>query len=250
MKKLLMLLILAIFLVFPACNDSGGGGNPNGGGGDDDDDYGVQVTSTGSFNTPANITINKINGDDYLLDLDLSVLTEVAECFSSFSVEDTSSYTYEDFMDIMETLMTCMNSAGVGSSGSFYLGINITNNTGAPFEFIIPAGTLFEPDSSDDQPMMVISDVTITLATGEGIYGIPVFCLAAHKSAPGSGEYDISGLVTNSCWSQIEDILGTKDIPSFTFGHISSIQGALWSCTNGKLTQTELDYLITNLPDK
>jgi hypothetical protein len=112
--------------------------------------------------------------------------------------------------------------------------ISVSNQSEEELLFEIPPGLVFESDAPDEQNLMVLDAVVITLDPEETITLTPyVICIEADVAAPSSGSsYQIgyleSGDLLNfaKCVDQQAD--GTLDQDDF------GLQFAVWSITSGE----------------
>ncbi|MBN1414982.1 MAG: hypothetical protein JW973_07780 [Bacteroidales bacterium] len=150
----------------------------------------------------------------------------------------------------MNCIMDCLDEAGLTSSGgSFSLSVKFTNVTSTQITYTIVPGTWFFPGSSDYQPMLIAVRVVIIVPAYETVTTtIPVYCLAASKSAPDSeSEYTLCDIVSSGCLAEIVDILRTKDMENLSYSETSMVQDIIWDCSEGE-DEIDFDYL-RSLPD-
>jgi len=146
--------------------------------------------------------------------------------------------------DNNDCILDCLNSSGLTPSGGFFTVVmHITNVTTHDITIMFEPGTWFFPGSDDYQPMIIVISYTITITASETVSRpIPVFCLAADKSAPDDESvYTICDMATLPCLKEIVDILKTKDFSEISLDQSARIQGIIWDCSVGN--SVDLDYL-------
>jgi len=185
--------------------------------------------------------IAEIDGDiSYEMTEDTAVMNQFLECVMNcqeFSPDDPNCN------------MDCLEEAGLlNPGGAFNLSVRFTNTTSTQITYTIVPGTWFLPGSGDYQPMLIIVPVFIIVPALETVTTtIPVFCLAASKSAPDSeSEYTLCEIVSSGCMSEIVDILKTKDMSDLTMTQTMMVQDNIWACSEGE--EVDFEYL-NGLPD-
>jgi hypothetical protein len=221
MKKLFLLSFILLFTLF-ACSDSGSG----------DSSVGSFDEICSDLTLPAGLTVS-INGDT------LSSMT-VPEATAFITCTSTCA-------DDISCMMECMSTSGISEpGGSFSIAMTLTNSTGSSIDYTISPGVWFDPDSGDNQPMMIFTTKTITVAGGATLTEtLPVFCLVMEKSAPDEAAdiYSVCDIVNSGCIADITNILKTKDLTVMPYSKIEQIQNIVWKCTDGSITQSDLDLL-------
>lgn len=218
---------MASILVILACSDS------------DDDNTSIE----GGFNEtcrsvtlPDGLTITKVDGDTTsTLSWTQEILTDYINCISACDPDD------------LDCMMGCLNESGLmPSGGSFSLAITLTNTSLSEINYTVEPGIWFDPASSDNQPMLMLTEISITISPGgTETVALPVFCMALDKDAPSDGEdiYSVCDLASTGCIKEIIDILKDKEVASMSFEDIQQIQSVVWSCTDDTLQQGDLDTL-------
>jgi hypothetical protein len=231
MKTMPLYLIFLILFTFLGCSKDKSK--------DDDKDH-------GPFNeTCEAISINglttEIDGNiSYEIEEDTAVLNRYINCV--MNCQEVSP-------DNPNCIMDCLDEAGlVNRGGSFSLSVRFTNITSTQITYTIVPGTWFLPGSDNYQPMLIVVPVVIIIPAYKTVTTtIPVFCLAASKSAPNDeSEYTLCDIVSSGCMNDIVDILKTKDVVHFTAIETSMVQDIIWACSEGE--EADLDYL-NGLPD-
>ncbi len=144
-----------------------------------------------------------------------------------------------------ECLMNCMPDLGIGSS--FSLAFILKNSGTTPVTFTIPAGAHFTPGTAGVQPMLVITDQTITLEPGSTkTECIPTYCMDGHASSP-SGEdiFSVGDITQKACLNEIIDLL--RDTGEISHANSSIIQDAVWNCMETGAITSEQQTAIANM---
>jgi len=144
-------------------------------------------------------------------------------------------------------MMECMSTNGLSEpGGSFSISITLINATDSGIDYTITPGIWFDPDSEDNQPMMILTTSTITIgANATETKVLPVFCLVLDKDAPDDEDdvYSICESVNSGCIADIVSILEDKNVADMDYSKIEQIQNIVWKCTDGTMGQSDLDIL-------
>jgi hypothetical protein len=180
--------------------------------------------------------LTQIDGDISYAELeDTAKLNEYVACLMECSQNSQNN---------VNCIMNCLDDAGLmPAGGTFNLSLKFTNTTSTQITYTIVPGTWFFPGSSDYQPMLIAVPVTIIIEAHETIdVTIPVFCLAASKSAPDfSSTYTMCDVVSSGCLAEIVNILKTKDLMNLSIIQTTQIQDIIWDCAEGE--KVDYDYL-------
>ena len=183
----------------------------------------------------------EIDGNiSYEMDEDTAALNQYIACVTNCQ---------EFGSDDPNCIMDCFEEAGfMTSGGAFSLSVRFTNTTSTQITYTIVPGTWFLPGSEDYQPMLIVLPVVIIIPAYETVTTtIPVYCLAASKSAPSSeSAYTLCEIISSGCLSEIVDILKTKDMANISMTENMRIQDIIWACSEGE--EVDFDYL-NGLPD-
>jgi hypothetical protein len=184
----------------------------------------------------------EIDGDiSYEMTQDTAVMNQYIACVLNCQ---------ENNPDDPNCVMGCMDDAGLmDQGGAFSLSVRFVNITSTQITYTIVPGTWFFPGSDNYQPMLIAETVVVIVPAYETVtVTIPVFCLAATKSAPGSeSKYTLCETVSSGCLSEIVEILKKKDMNNITFAQTLTVQDIIWACTDG---EEEVDFEFLNgLPD-
>ncbi len=223
MKKIGIYLTLGLLLAFVGCNKS-------------DDSDTPEVFDEACVPLAFDGLDISIDGDaTSTLDPESEAYTNYLNCVMACAETDP---------DDPECMMDCLNSSGIlPQGGAFTLMIYVTNISLIDITFTIEPGTWFIPSSGDYQPMMTAVTITKTISPGEPIeIPIPVFCLAADKSAPDEvSDYSLCNQVNLSCLEDILNILKTKDFSAISFTELMQVQQIIWDCSEGN--EVNFDFL-------
>lgn len=238
-KKCMVVFLMVLTLAFIGCDSSSNGTATTGTGGNNENLVDDQVNSGGqSVDIPETVAVSRLDGDtsSQMAEMDPTALTEYMGCINTCQ-GNIAAYTDEEYM---ACVMNCYMEGGFTSDGAFGISISLTN-TGTGNETVtLYAGTVFSPDSSSYQPMMIIQDITLTVEPGIQSFILPVYCLAPDLDAPdASNGYTITGLTTDTCLNSVLDILSTKDIDNFTFEQVGTVQDAIWNCVTDSYTSAD-----------
>ena len=232
MKKLFFYLTLLFIVTYSGCNKS------------DDNDPGEEIPEV--FDETCNAL--SFEGLDFSIDGDIS------------SVMDPSGDPYNNYLECVtdcaevdpndpECMIDCLYSSGLMPlGGAFTLVIYVTNISQSDITITIDPGTWFIPESGDYQPMLVVVTIPVSVLVGETVtVSVPVFCLAADKSAPDElSDYNMCDLVNLDCLTDIVDILETKDFSLISYEEVMEIQANIWNCTERQPVDFEF---LNSLPD-
>jgi len=184
----------------------------------------------------------EIDGDISEMMEDTAAMNNYLNCLMNCQVYDPENPN--------NCIMDCLDEAGfLNSGGAFSLSVKFTNVTSTQITYTIVPGTWFLPGSDDYQPMLIVVPVVIVVPAYETVTTtIPVFCLAASKSAPDmESEYTFCDIVSSGCMEDIVNILKTKDMTQLSPIETSQVQDIIWACSEGE-EEVDLDYL-RGLPD-
>jgi hypothetical protein len=127
-----------------------------------------------------------------------------------------------------------------GETSGPILTVQVTNPTSASIEVTIPCGLIFSPDEEEEQRLMVIQAVSITLEAGETGELTPyVVCIDADRSVPGNGTAYIVGslasgdLLTLAQCICMETLITDFDADPMGFMESISVQFSIWSAAGG-----------------
>lgn len=180
----------------------------------------VEITSISG--DTAELLYSQYSNPEFLTDL-MEYMTCAAQCNQDVSC-----------------LMNCgMPDMGLGSS--FSLVFELHNPEITPIEFILPAGTFFQPGASDVQPMLIAKETCLMVEPGYMKFLVPTYCMDGNASAP-SAEDDFSvigaGVFQKPCIDEILDLI--KDKENITHANSYAIQDAIWNCMElGSITEEE-----------
>jgi hypothetical protein len=134
-------------------------------------------------------------------------------------------------------LMGCMPDLGLGSA--FSLVFELCNPGTTDIYFILPAGAFFQAGASDVQPMLIATDICLTVAPGCIKFLVPTYCMDGYAHAPSSEDtFAISGIAQQACIAEILDLIRGKEDISHTDSYI--IQEAVWTCMEfGSITEDQ-----------
>jgi len=135
-------------------------------------------------------------------------------------------------MESGEVTIDLVESTGGGTQGEI-IEVIITNQSGEELVFVIPPGLVFTPIGTDEQNLMVLDGVEVTLQPGETIVLSPyVICIEASAATPSAGSvYQIGYLESDDlhafavCVDEEADGTLTQDDIGLQF--------AAWSIANG-----------------
>jgi hypothetical protein len=130
---------------------------------------------------------------------------------------------------------TCLGAA-------FRIGLNFSNTTGGPIEFDIPPGTLFAPDQSGVQTMMVLQELKLQVQTGDSTQCINVYCTNADLEPPFFGDsFTTGGGASQQC---LIDILNLTEGKTLSAQDMTEIQFIIWDCIEqGTLSEEQMQFL-------
>jgi hypothetical protein len=231
MKTMPLYLIFLILFTFLGCSKDKSK--------DDDKDHGPfnETCEAVSFNG----LTTEIDGDiSYDIEEDTAILNRYITCI--MNCQEVSP-------DNPNCIMDCLDEAGfLQRGGSFSLSVKFTNVTSTQITYTIVPGTWFLPGSDSYQPMLIVVPVVIIVPAYTTVTEIiPVFCLAASKSAPDDeSEYTICDIVSSGCMEDIVNILKKKDMTQLSYVETSQVQDIIWACSEGE--EVDLEYL-DGLPD-
>lgn len=137
---------------------------------------------------------------------------------------------------IAKKMVSCkMTSTGSYSGES--VALSVTNLTNTPLNLTIPGGTVFQPDETGDQDLIVVKQQLMVLngkATGKQI--LDGFCMEAHDSAPTA---DNGMKMTKTTRQQLNDLaafMNGKGYDTYT------TQSAVWVVSdNHPISDVDLD---------
>lgn len=245
MKPLMMYLLLVISIVFAGCDGGSSGSLPDpgagggSGGGEPETYVSETVNANGpSVSLPENVSVSGLDGDNsvQMASMTPTEINDYSQC-----ILNCSTIHAEDQEAMLNCVMDCMEASGMTApGGAFQVEITLTNSSGAAQDVTLNAGTVLTPSSSGYQPMLLIDDIVLTVSPGETTFTLPVYCMAPDKDAPDSGSfYTITGLTTDSCLQGILAILATKDIDSFDFADVGTVQDSIWNCVEDMYTAAD-----------
>jgi hypothetical protein len=124
------------------------------------------------------------------------------------------------------------------------LSIDVRNNGSSPIEFVFPPGTVFQPQESSVQPMLIINDNPRTINPGESkTLCLNTYCLDSMLSPPGSENSFFKGVkgVSSDCLIKILNACSGLEL---TTTQREKVQDIVWNCTdNGSITPADRAYL-------
>ena len=129
---------------------------------------------------------------------------------------------------------------------TFPITITLTNSSSQSITVTFAAGSTFWCKNGDAQNMIIVYDVTISIAAGAtATEDLPTYCLNSGLSAPEAEDGFVLGTVyTGGCIGEIINILSTKDKSTIDYYDTSVIQTAVWDCMDyGELTESSRDAL-------
>jgi len=111
--------------------------------------------------------------------------------------------------------------------------VTVTNQSGEELLFEIPAGLVFTPVGTDEQNLMVLDAVVVTLETGETIIISPyVVCIEASATIPSSGSaYQIGYLASDDLLAFAECV--DKEVDGTLTQDDIGLQFAVWLIADG-----------------
>jgi len=139
-----------------------------------------------------------------------------------------------------------------GDTSGPILTVRVTNPTSETIEVTIPCGLIFQPDDGEEQRLMVIQAVSITLAAGEtGELSPYVVCIDGDRSIPGNGSAYVVGtwasgdlLALAQCIC-MEALITDFDADPMGYMEALSVQFSVWSVAS----QFSLDEIRSELEE-
>ncbi len=213
-------MLVAFFVV--GCGNSGSGGN---------DEDGSEIANS-IENVVDEVDSNESEGDD--------------DEGNSSSIIAGSSLGETDFGKLL--ISGSLEIAGIEAVADEetvgeILAVHFINRSNDDIQVLLPCGLIFLPDDSDNQPLMLVQPLEVSLAAGEEVTLEPfVVCADLGTAAPGLGSgYTIGYMEDEKMLSFAECICG-EDVDT-TIGSLDAfgIQFATWSIS--------IDGDISNLID-
>ncbi len=118
--------------------------------------------------------------------------------------------------------------------------IVLTNKTSSPMKITIPNGTVFIPDESGEQDLLLVEDELITLAPKQAkSVLLDAYCMESYDSSPDKGgEMTFKNVRPGSELKQLTTHLNGKKLKS------SDIQSAVWAVSDGE----PIEHISMNTP--
>lgn len=125
---------------------------------------------------------------------------------------------------------------------TFQLVVTFLNESAEILGFKLPPGTVFYPEDSSLQPMMVLHVPELVLPPGLSTHCIPTYCLAEHLSVPfGGSVYTPAAITGLQCLYEIAELTFGKTL---TGAALNRVQEIIWDFTEtGTLSEKQRAYL-------
>jgi hypothetical protein len=156
---------------------------------------------------------------------------------------------------VTQKMVSCKLISNGNYSGES-VAVSLTNLTGTPLNVIIPAGTVFRPDDTGDQDLIVVEQQAIALNGKASVNQVlDGFCMEAHDSAPTT---DNGMRLAKTDNKHLQDLAAFLDGKGYD---AQTVQSAVWAVSDhepistigngdekGKALRTFLSQL-TSRPD-
>ena len=169
-----------------------------------------------------------------------------ADCF------DFQQLTPAQIQQVIQCLQGCGTDAqcyyeclgSVPGLGMFYLAMTFENLADVDFSFKIPPGTVFFPENSDVQPMMVLHEDPIVVPPGAHTVCMPVYCISPSNEAPIETDvFSQGGIINNAC---IYEVIERTYGKTLSIADEVKIQDIIWDCIEeGTMSEENRNYLAS-----